>query len=112
MPETLEDIYNAKDWVWVILALKKFCENPTDDLHRKKLTENIVNNLVGSSIHTQYKLEEFIDKKFFNTLFWTALFAFLKKTYEEIQEEEAMCYAAGGAGRNDSVRVPCTIFRF
>ena len=74
------------DAMQVIGALKRFCEDPTNPRYEDQLTENIVDNLVGSSLETQYRLEEFIWEYKFNSPFWTQLIQSLKDRYEEEEE--------------------------
>ena len=74
------------DAMEVISALKEFCKEPTNSVYEDLLTENIVNNLVGSSLETQYELEEFIWEYKFNSPFWTSLIQGLKDRYEEEEE--------------------------
>ena len=71
----------------VILALKDFCKEPTNSAYEEKLIEDIV-DLVGSSVETQYRLEDFVAAKFRNSLFWTSLIATLKVRYEEEEQRK------------------------
>lgn len=70
----------------VIRAFKRFCREPTSSIYEDALSENIVDGLVGSSLETQYKLEEFIWEYKLNSPFWTSLIQELKDRYEEEEE--------------------------
>lgn len=100
---------NPEDnWKGVILALQEFCKDPTNEEYREQLTANIVNNLVSSSLETQYELEEFINGEIFNTRFWTLLIAHLIHCYTVNQE------AVMGLNEDSYVSnsVSCPTFRF
>ena len=76
----------SEDTLIVLKAFENFCKEPTNPEYENYLKKDIV-ELVAATGETQWRLEEDIEEKFRNSLFWTSLIQYLKTRYvRELKE--------------------------